>query len=102
MTDDKSKIPAPDPRLTGKQIRAARGVLNWSVRALAEASGVGSATITRYEMVDGVPQSRKGNLDRLRTVFEAHGIRFVTDRRDCYGLLFEIPEVRTRRKEAET
>lgn len=82
---------AETPAVTGKQIRAARGALNWSVRQLAEKSGVGAATITRYEAVDGVPQSRKDNLRKLRTVLEGQGIRFVSDRRFSFGLLFDIP-----------
>ena len=77
--------------VTGKQIRAARGALNWSVRQLAEQSGVGAATITRYETVDGVPQSRKDNLQKLRKVLEKQGIRFVSDRRLSFGVLFDIP-----------
>lgn len=76
--------------LTGMQLRAARGALNWSVRELAERSGVGAATITRYEKVDGVPRSRKGNLGKLRRAFAANGVRFVSDRRSSFGLLFDI------------
>ncbi|WP_171208058.1 MULTISPECIES: helix-turn-helix transcriptional regulator [unclassified Ruegeria] len=76
--------------VAGKQLRAARGALNWSVRCLSEKSGVGAATITRYEAVDGVPHSRKGNLTKLRSVLEAQGIRFVSDRKMAFGLLFDI------------
>ncbi len=80
--------------MTGKQIRAARGALNWSVRDLAERSGVGAATITRYEAIEGVPRSRKDNLHKLRRVLERQGIRFVNDRRTSFGLLFDIPSAR--------
>lgn len=76
--------------ITGKQLRAARGALNWSVRELAQRSDVAAATITRYEQVDGVPRFRKGNLSKLRKVLEANGIRFVSDRRTSFGVLFDI------------
>lgn len=92
MTQTDSQAEAP--LVTGKQIRAARGALNWSVRQLAERSGVGAATITRYETVEGVPQSRKDNLHKLRKVLEEQGIRFVSDRRFSFGVLFDIPSVR--------
>ncbi|WP_424830618.1 helix-turn-helix domain-containing protein [Ruegeria sp.] len=89
MTD--TTLRAGESLVTGKQIRAARGALNWSVRQLAEQSGVGAATISRYEAVDGVPQSRKDNLHKLRRTLESRGIRFVSDRRFSFGVLFDIP-----------
>ena len=61
----------------GKQLRAGRGALNWSVRELAEYSGVGPATIVRYESHDGVPPSRSGNLQKLIHALEAGGIEFI-------------------------
>lgn len=49
----------------------------WSVRVLAEQSGIGTATIVRYEAENGVPASRKGHLSTLRNIFESHGIQFI-------------------------
>jgi transcriptional regulator with XRE-family HTH domain len=40
--------------LSGAQCRMARGLLCWSVQELANASGVGSTTIKRVELIDGV------------------------------------------------
>ncbi len=40
-------------RITGAQMRAARGLLRWSVMDLANAAGVSRATIRRLEEVDG-------------------------------------------------
>ncbi|KJC50552.1 hypothetical protein UP09_05730 [Bradyrhizobium sp. LTSP885] len=37
------------PRLTGAQMRAARGILNWSVKQLADQTGVSPAVIRRFE-----------------------------------------------------
>lgn len=34
-------------------------------------------TIKRYEMSTGVPKSRKGHLELLKSFFEARGIEFV-------------------------
>ncbi|SLN11666.1 hypothetical protein ROJ8625_00287 [Roseivivax jejudonensis] len=68
-------------------MRAARAMLNWSVRDLADATGVGTATIVRYEMVDAaVPKARKNNLEIIRTCFEAAGIVFVGMPEDGPGL----------------
>ncbi|TCP58379.1 hypothetical protein EV663_1302 [Rhodovulum bhavnagarense] len=77
--------------LTGRQVRAARAVLRWSVKELSERSGVGFATIVRYEEQVGVPRSRKGNLEKLRLVFETAGIEFVGTPDDRPGLRIGTP-----------
>jgi hypothetical protein len=72
--------------LTGTQIRAARGALFWTLNGLSERSGVATATLKRYEAVDGVPKSRKGNLAALRSVFESVGIEFIGAPDDAPGI----------------
>ena len=42
-----------DQRITGAQIRAARGLVRWSVMDLAQAAGTSRATIRRLEELDG-------------------------------------------------
>lgn len=75
-----------DAQITGSQIRAARGALNWSVKELADLSGVGTATIVRYETFSGVPKSRKDNLIFIRQVLEAAGIEFIGTPEDGPGV----------------
>ena len=58
------------------QIKAARSLLNWSAAELAAQSGVGVATIRRYEMQDGIPDANTKVLNAIRTTFEAAGIEF--------------------------
>jgi PAS domain S-box-containing protein len=64
------------PRLiSGVQVRAARGLLRWSVRDLAEASGVSASSIKRIEEEDGVPEGRDvRSLQAIRSALEAVGI----------------------------
>ena len=78
--------------LTGVQIRAARAALGWSVRVLAEISGIGTATIVRYEAEDAIPASRKGHLAKLRAIFEAHGIQFIGTPDDSPGIRVTTPK----------
>ncbi|TCP41259.1 helix-turn-helix domain-containing protein [Rhodovulum marinum] len=80
-----------DVPLTGRQIRAARGALNWSVQELADRTGVGTATIVRYEVAEGVPKSRKGNLAAIRRALEAAGIEFIGAPDDRPGLRIGVP-----------
>ena len=80
-----------DKQVTGDQIRAARGALNWSVRELAARSGVATATIVRYEAEIGVPKSRKKNLEILRQTLEAAGIEFIGSPDDRPGIRIGSP-----------
>ena len=63
--------------LSSAQIRAARGLLSWSARELAEASGVSLATIQRFERQDGVPAAHPRTLADLKRAFEEAGVEFI-------------------------
>jgi transcriptional regulator with XRE-family HTH domain len=62
--------------ITSAQIRAARGLLNWSRKDLAEKSGVSFASMMRLESFDGVPSSNVKTLDSLKKAFEDAGVEF--------------------------
>lgn len=70
-------INATSAKLTGAQIRAARGVLNWSVRDLAETAKVSASTIRRLEELSGAPPGDEANLEPIREVFERAGVEFL-------------------------
>lgn len=72
--------------ITAEQLRAARSALGWSVVELSARSGVGTATIKRYEAVQGLPKSRKDNLGLLKLALEAAGIEFVGTPDDAPGI----------------
>jgi transcriptional regulator with XRE-family HTH domain len=64
---------------SGPQIRAARALIGISAEELAELAGVTWKTVQRFESVEGIPPSRSGTLDRIRTALEAEGIEFLGD-----------------------
>jgi len=78
--------------LTASQIRAARAVFGLTIRQLAVDTGIGLATLKRYEAVDGVPKSRKGHLKTLRDFFEAAGIEFIGSPDDRPGIRIGAPK----------
>ena len=80
-----------DQELTGQQIKAARGALGWSVQDLSDRTGVGTATISRYELAASAPKSRKDNLKRVRSAFEAAGIEFIGSPNDRPGIRIGKP-----------
>jgi DNA-binding transcriptional regulator YiaG len=64
-------------KITSEQIKAARHAISLSNHEIAQATGIGIATLRRYEASQGVPKSRKGHLKLLKSFFEARGIEFV-------------------------
>lgn len=79
--------------VTSAQIRAARGLLNWSVRELSEHAGVHRNTITNFET--GKSGGDPETLQRLAGALEKAGVIFV----DENG---EGPGVRLRKERRES
>ncbi len=63
--------------LTGAQIRAARGILNWSVRDLAEKAKVSGSTIRRLEESDGPASPGEPTIEPIRQALQKAGIEFL-------------------------
>jgi len=59
------------------QVRAARALLRWRAQDLADASGVGVATIRRMEVLDGVPSGQIRSLAAIQSALEASGVEFI-------------------------
>jgi transcriptional regulator with XRE-family HTH domain len=72
--------------VSGAQMRAARGVLKWTVAELERRSGVSSMTLKRMEGADGVPRARIENIQAVHDAFIASGrVRFEGEN----GLFFQ-------------
>ncbi len=70
--------PASDRGLiTGAQIRAARGIVNWSVRELSAASSVSSSTIRRLEELQGPPAAPEPALAAIEDALTKAGVEFL-------------------------
>lgn len=62
----------------------ARAALNWSGADLAEASGVGSATVARFELGQNVQPDR---VQAMRRAFEGKGVQFVDSGKLAGGVI---------------
>ena len=62
-----------------RQIKAGRSMLHWSAADLAKASGVGPATIRRYEMQVGIPTGNTSTMLSIQSAMENAGIQFTGD-----------------------
>ena len=76
--------------ITSDQIRAARSLLRWTGKDLAEKSGVGFSTLMRLEAEEGVPSAQAKTLEALRRAFEGAGIEFIGTPDDRPGVRLNL------------
>jgi len=72
--------------ISTEQIRAARALLRWTAQNLADASGIGVATIRRMELMDGVPSGQVRTIEALRAALEVAGVEFIGSPSDAPGV----------------
>lgn len=63
-------------KISVRQIKAARSLLDWSQERLAEASGVSLPTIRRLEAVNGDLGGRRETVEKITASLEDEGIKF--------------------------
>ena len=64
--------------LFAEQIRAARGLLGWGQVDLASRSGLGIATIRRFEAVNGPVGGNAETVWKIQAALEQAGIAFIS------------------------
>lgn len=70
---------------TSDQLRAARALIRWDQKDLAEKSGVSVPTIKRLEAQEGTLSANPPTLAAIRTALEAQGITFLGDGQAAVG-----------------
>jgi transcriptional regulator with XRE-family HTH domain len=63
--------------ITSGQIKAARGLLGWTVQELADKSDLGFTTIVRMESVNGIPPSQAKTIEAVIRAIEKAGVEFI-------------------------
>ncbi len=76
--------------ITSGQIRAARALLRWSGKDLAEKSGIGFSTIMKMESDVGVPNSNFKTFEAIKKAFEDEGVEFIGTPDDCPGVRLNV------------
>jgi ribosome-binding protein aMBF1 (putative translation factor) len=77
--------------ITGRQVRAARALLNWKQEMLAEKALVALTALKRLESERGLP-THESTRDQVRRALEAAGVLFMeSDRGRGVMLLNEAP-----------
>lgn len=63
--------------LTSDQIRAARALVRWSARELADKAGISLPTVQRMEAATSVPSVMLETMTAVRAALEAAGVIFI-------------------------
>lgn len=66
-------------KVTSEQMRAARALIRWEQKDLAERSGVSLPTIKRLETKPGVISANGPTIDALVRAFEAAGVLLIPE-----------------------
>ena len=77
--------------IISEQIRAARQLLRITADDLANLSGVGVATIRRYELMTGVPSGNARSVEAIQQALEANGVEFIGTPEDRPGVRLVKP-----------
>lgn len=83
------------PKVSIKQIKAARGLLGWSQEAIAKASGVSIPTIKRLEAAGGGLGGRPVTGEKIIAALERAGVEFLDDGQ---GVRLKPPKAKGKRK----
>jgi len=62
-----------------RQVKAARALLDWSQEDLAEAAGISVPTVKRLEAADGPLGGRSGTTQKLQAALERGGVEFIDE-----------------------
>lgn len=78
--------------MTPEQIRAARALLKWSARELAEKVGLGLTTIQRMENEAGLESALNKNVNAVKKALEEGGVEFIPENGGGAGVRFKKPK----------
>jgi transcriptional regulator with XRE-family HTH domain len=70
--------------ITPAQCRAARGLLGWNQKELAEKAGISAVAVNQFET--GISEPRRSTLDVVRRAFERAGLLFIDENGGGAGL----------------
>jgi len=74
------------PKVSIRQVKAARSLLAWSQNDLAKASGISEPTIKRLESQDGELGGRAETSAAIRAAIESAGVQFIEENGEGPGV----------------
>ena len=78
--------------ITSEQVRAARALIRWEQKDLAERSRVSLPTIKRLETIAGPISANATTLEAIQRAFEAVGVQFIPENGGGAGVRLAKPK----------
>ena len=78
-------------KVSVRQVKAARALLDWSQNDLAAACGISVPTIKRIEANDGALGGRADTAEAIREALEAAGVEFIAENGGGPGVRLRKP-----------
>ena len=78
--------------LTSEQVRAARSLLRWEQRDLADASGISLPSVKRLETQPGALAAQDRTIVKLRKALEKAGVEFIAENGGGPGVRLRQPQ----------
>ncbi len=75
------------------QLRAARGLVDWSQSQLADASGVALSTVRRMENSEGRLRGTADNVWKVQQALEEAGVVFIDENEQGPGVLLKKEKI---------
>lgn len=79
------------PKVSIRQVKAARALLGWSQSDLAERSGISLPTVKRLETSEGEIGGRAATGEAIRAALEAAGVLFIEENGGGPGVRLRKP-----------
>jgi transcriptional regulator with XRE-family HTH domain len=79
------------PKVSTRQVKAARALLAWSQEKLAAAANISIPTIKRLEAHDGPLGGRSDTADRIREALQTAGVEFIDENGGGPGVRLRKP-----------
>jgi transcriptional regulator with XRE-family HTH domain len=86
------------PKVSIRQIKAARALLAWSQEELAAAANISVPTIKRLEAIDGPLGGRSETGDKIRESLQTAGVEFIEENGGGPGVRLRKSKKETRRR----
>lgn len=78
--------------ITSEQVRAARALLRWETRDLAQALKLPLSTVERLEATPGPLAAEPSAIEAVRAAFDAAGLEFIEENGGGAGVRLKRPD----------
>ncbi|HEY4846320.1 MAG TPA: helix-turn-helix transcriptional regulator [Methylocella sp.] len=84
--------------ITSEQVKAARGLIRWDQKDLAEASGISLPAIKRLEQLPGPLAAQSRTVEAIIAAFDSANVKFLAEDNGGPGVRLKPPKAKRKPK----